>query len=109
MNQQTLKQILDELESVLPGRFLGKIFQLSPFSFAVDFGLRDGRFLFISIEPAEPRLYLIKRTARELSRASKPSAAFAQTVRSVLNGAKMTSLAKDENERVVRFHFSSGG
>ena len=39
-----------ELRAVLPGRFFGKIFQLTPLSFAFDFGLR-GDYLFVSVDP----------------------------------------------------------
>ena len=105
MHEATLKKIVNELDSILPGRFLGRIYQLSPYSLAIDFGLREKGFLFISIEPASPRLYLIKRAVRELEKASIPSASFAQTMRSLLGGGALKSLTKDENERVLRFSF----
>ena len=105
MHEETLKEIANELVELLPGRFLGRIFQLSPFSLAIDFGLKEEGFLFISIEPAAPRVYLIKRTSRELEKASVPLLSFAQSLRSVLGGGTVQSLSKDENERVVRFSF----
>ena len=105
MHEETLKEIVNELVELLPGRFLGRIFQLSPFSLAIDFGLKEEGFLFISIEPAAPRLYLIKRTSRELEKASVPFLSFAQSLRSVLGGGTVQSLGKDANERVVRFSF----
>jgi predicted ribosome quality control (RQC) complex YloA/Tae2 family protein len=105
VHEETLKEIVNELGELLPGRFLGRIFQLSPFSVAIDFGLREKGFLFISIEPAAPRLYLIKRTSRDLEKASVPLSSFAQSIRSVLGGGTVQSLSKDENERVVRFTF----
>ena len=105
MHEETLKEIVNELVELLPGRFLGRIFQLSPFSLAIDFGLKEEGFLFISIEPAAPRLYLIKRTGRELEKASLPFSSFAQSIRSMLAGGIVQSLGKDENERVVRFSF----
>ena len=105
MHEETLKEIVNELVELLPGRFLGRIFQLSPFSIAIDFGLKEKGFLFISIEPAAPRLYLIKRTIRELEKASVPPSSFAQSIRSALGGGTVRSLSKDENERVVRFSF----
>ena len=103
MHEATLNEIVNELEKLLPGRFLGRIFQLSSFSLAIDFGLKDKGFLFISIEPGAPRLYLIKRTIRELEKASVPFSPFAQAMRIALGGGAMQSLTKDENERVVRF------
>jgi predicted ribosome quality control (RQC) complex YloA/Tae2 family protein len=106
VHQETLKEIAAELAGLLPGRFLGKIFQLSAFSLAIDFGLKDEGYLFISIEPAAPRLYLIKRSVRELEKASVPLSAFAQSLRANLGGGNVVSIHKDEAERVVRISFA---
>ena len=106
MHQETLKEIVQELSGTLSGHFLGRVFQLSTFSLAMDFGVREEGYLFISIEPASPRLYLIKRSARELEKASIALSAFAQSVRTTLGGGNVTSITKDEDERVVRFLFS---
>lgn len=106
MHQETLQEIVGELDELLPGRFLGKIFQLSAFSLAIDFGLKDEGYLFISIEPAAPRLYLIKRGVRELEKASMPLSSFGQTMRTSLRGSNLLSLTKDQGERVVRLSFS---
>ena len=106
MNQQTLKEVVKELNDFLPGRFVGKIFQLSPMSLAIDFGLKEKGFLFISVEPAQPRLYLIKRSARELEKASAPPGSFLQSLRVTLGGGRLLSLTKDESERVIRFSFA---
>jgi predicted ribosome quality control (RQC) complex YloA/Tae2 family protein len=105
VHEETLKEIVIELEAFLPGRFLGRILQLSSFSLAIDFGLKDKGYLFGSIEPAAPRLYLIKRSSRELEKTSVPLSSFAQAVRATLGGGSLVSLTKDENERVVRFFF----
>ena len=105
MHEETLKEIVDELDELLPGRFLGRVFQLSSFSLVIDFGLKEKGYLFISIEPAAPRLYLVKRTTRELEKASVPLSSFAQAVKTILGGGGLLSLTKDENERVVRFSF----
>lgn len=91
---------------MLPDRFLGRIFQLSANSFALDFGLKHEGFLFISVEPAASRLYLIKRSTRELEKASTPPSHFAQALRASLGGGKVGSIIKDEDERIVRFTFS---
>lgn len=105
MNQETLKQIVAELNELLPGRFVGRVFQLSSLSLAIDFGLKEHGYLFLSVEPAEPRLYLIQRTARELEKASMPPSPFVQTLRATLGGGSLVSLKDDANERVVRFSF----
>lgn len=105
MHQETLTEIVKELSELLPGRFLGRIFQLSPHSLVFDFGLKEKGYLFISVEPAAPRLYLIKRSTRELEKASLPLAVFGQALRTALGGAALISLTKDDDERVVRFSF----
>lgn len=106
MQEETLKEIVNEFRELLPGRFLGRIFQLSAFSLAIDFGLKEKGYLFITIEPAAPRLYLIKRTTRELEKASIALSSFVQGMRANLGGGALLSLEKVENERVVRFSFS---
>lgn len=106
MHQETLKEIVAELAELLPGRFLGKIFQLSPSSLAIDFGLKGEGYLFVSIEPAAPRLYLIKRSVRELEKGSTPPSVFTQSLRANLGGGNVVSITKDEAERVVRISFA---
>ncbi|HEY6231693.1 MAG TPA: NFACT family protein [Pyrinomonadaceae bacterium] len=106
MNQETLKQIVAELNELLPGRFVGRVFQLSSLSLAIDFGLKDRGYLFLSVEPAQPRLYLIKRSTRELEKASVPPSPFVQILRSTLGGGSLVSLKEDNTERVVRFSFA---
>jgi len=105
VNQETLEQVIAELNELLPGRFVGRVFQLSSLSLAIDFGLKERGYLFLSVEPAQPRLYLIKRTARELEKASMLPSPFVQTLRATLGGGSLVSLKGDANERVVRFFF----
>lgn len=103
MHEETLTEIVNELNELLPGRFLGRIVQLTPHALVFDFGLKEKGYLFITVEPAAPRLYLIKRTSRELEKASVPLSSFAQALKTTLGGAALSLLSKDEGERVVRF------
>ena len=105
MHQQTIEQIVEELRSQLTGRFAGNIFQLSPSSLAIDFGLKQA-YLFVSVEPAAPRLYLIKRRFRDLERQSITPLPFVQVLRRNLAGDTVLSINKDAVERVVRLSFS---
>ncbi|HYO91304.1 MAG TPA: hypothetical protein VEQ40_06695, partial [Pyrinomonadaceae bacterium] len=60
MNDETIRAIVEEIAPQLAGRVMGKVFQLSRTSLAVDFRLSDGRYLFLSVDPGlSPRLYLI--------------------------------------------------
>jgi predicted ribosome quality control (RQC) complex YloA/Tae2 family protein len=107
MNEQLIEEVVEEIRPALAGRRWGKVFQLSGASLAVDFRAGDGRYLFISVEPNQPRLHLISRTVRELEKASRPPAPFALVLRKHLGGATLNSLSKDEGERVVRFTFAA--
>jgi len=108
MNADQIHAVTFELRATLTGRFFGKIFQLTPLSFAFDFGLR-GEFLYVSVEPASPRLYLIRRRTRDLEKQSQPHGPFGQAMRSTLSGAHVTEISKDSLDRIVRFTFYSDG
>lgn len=104
MHQIVIQRVVQELRHILTGRYFGRIFQLTPLSLAFDFGLR-GDFLFVSVDPATPRLYLIKRRLRELEKQSVPLTAFGQGMRSRLGGAHVVDIAKDPLDRIVRITF----
>jgi predicted ribosome quality control (RQC) complex YloA/Tae2 family protein len=104
MHHALIQRIVEELRKGLSGRFFGKIFQLTPLSFAFDFGLR-GEFLFVSVDPASPRLYLIRRRTRDLEKQSMPLTAFGQFMRSRLSGAYLVNISKDSLDRIVRLTF----
>ena len=86
---------------------MGKVFQLSRAQLAIDFRTHDGRYLFLSVEPAAPRLYLIRRSVRELEKRSLPPSPFVLALRKHLGGATLGSLTKDEGDRIVRFAFAA--
>jgi len=104
MNQEIVQRVVAELRAALSDRYLGKIYQLSPVSFAIDFGLR-GEFLLISVDPANPRLYLTHRRTKDLEKQSLSLNVFGQAVRSRLSGAHFVSISKDPLDRIVRLTF----
>ena len=104
MHQALIQRVVEEFRTTLPGRFFGKIFQLSPLSFAFDFGLR-GEFLFVSVDPTSPRFYLIRRRTRDLEKQSMPLTAFGQFMRSRLGGASLVHISKDPLDRIIRLNF----
>ena len=104
MNQTVLQRVVEELQGALTGRYCGKIYQLGPVSFAIDFGLR-GEFLFISVDPASPRLYLIHRRTKDLEKQSVALNAFGQMMRTKLSGAHVVGVSKDPLDRIVRITF----
>ncbi|HEV3471556.1 MAG TPA: NFACT family protein [Pyrinomonadaceae bacterium] len=107
MNDRLIAEVVEELAAALVGRAWGRVFQLSAASLAVDFRAADGRYLFVSVEPNRPRLYLVSRAVRELERASVAPAPFALVLRKALGGAVLESVTKDEGDRVVRLLFSA--
>ena len=86
---------------------MGKVFQLSRASLAIDFRTNDSSYLFLSVEPAAPRLYLIERRVRELEKQSLKPSPFALALRRHLSGATLRLLTKDEGDRIVRFSFDA--
>ena len=105
MNNKTLQKICAELASALNGQKFGKIFSLSRFQTAIDFRLHGSRYLFISIEPTNPRIYLIERRLRELEKQTKNPAPFYLHLRKKLSNAVLQKLLKTENERILSFQF----
>lgn len=106
MNNATLEKIVDELNSELVGQKLGRIFSLKKLQFAIDFRLRESKFLFISVEPLAPRIYFIKRKLREIEKQSSNPTQFALYLRKKISNAEVTVIEKIENERVLRFDLS---
>ena len=103
MNEATLQSVCKELENELVTRPFGKIFQLSRLTFAVDFRLHDSSYLFIAVEPVNPRVYLIKRKLRDLEKLSINPSPFVLFVRKRLSNAVLQKITKLENERIVAF------
>lgn len=105
MNNATLKKICAELLPVLHGQKFGKIFSLSKFELAIDFRLHDSSYLFISIIPNAPRIYLIKRRLKDLEKQSANPTPFVLFLRKRLSNAVLQSIEKQENERILKFSF----
>lgn len=102
MNEKTLQVIVNEIMPQLIRQKFGRIFPLSKLSFAIDFRLKDGSYLFFSLEPSAPRLYLIKRKLRELEKQSINSHPFILLLKKRLSNAIVQQISKDKNERIVR-------
>lgn len=90
---------------MLVGCKMGRVFQLTRASLAVDFRTHDSRYLFLSAEPQQPRIHMIAQRVRELEKQSLAPTPFALVLRKHLGGAKLISLTKDEGDRIVRFSF----
>src|SRR5437868_8168073 len=96
MDDESIKLIVKEISPLLAGRAPGKIFQFAGASLAIDFGVRDAGYLFISVEPAAPRIYLIKRRVRDLEKQSRTLTQFGQAVKKELAQTRLISINKDK-------------
>lgn len=106
MDDESIKEIVKEIAPLLAGRAPGKIFQFAGASLAVDLGLRDAGYLFFAVEPAAPRIYLIKRRVRDLEKQSRPLTQFGQAMKKELAQTRLVSIKKDAADRIVRFVFA---
>lgn len=105
MNELTLEKIRAEIENELVGKKFGKIFPLSRLQLAIDFRAPNAKFLFISLEPSSPRIYLINRRLRDLEKLSLNPSAFVMVLRKRLSNAILRSVEKFAGERILRFSF----
>ena len=107
MLDQLIAEVVNEIAPQLSGRALGKVWQLGRDALAFDFRLNEGRFLFVSCDPARPRLYLVERRARDLERQSSAPSQFLMALRRRAGGACVRAAEKDVRDRVVRFAFEA--
>lgn len=106
MDLATITAIRKELESELTGQRFGAIFQLSRTDIAVDFRSPDSRYLFVSVGPRNPRMFLIRRRLRDLEKSSGTPGNFALILRKELSGAELSSITQVEDERVLFLAFN---
>lgn len=106
MNDATLEKIAGDLKSELTGQKFGRVFSFKKLQFAIDFRLRESKFLFVGIEPSAPRIYFIKRKLREIEKQSINPSQFALYLRKKISNAEVKTIEKISNERVLRFELS---
>jgi predicted ribosome quality control (RQC) complex YloA/Tae2 family protein len=106
MDDQAIDEVVAEIKPLLVDRGPGKLFQLGPLTLAIDLRLRDHRYLFLSVEPALPRIHLIKRRVRDLEKHSMALTQFALALKKELSNTKVLSVEKDPADRIVRFRFA---
>jgi predicted ribosome quality control (RQC) complex YloA/Tae2 family protein len=105
MDDQSIREIVDEITPLIIHRAPGKIFQLGTASLAIDFGLREPGYLFFSADPSAPRMHLIRRRVRDLEKQSNLLTQFSLTLRKDLADTQLEAIEKDTTDRIVRFDF----
>lgn len=106
MDLHLFTSILPEIDAAIRGRRFGRVFQLSKFEFAIDLRIADSRYLFISIEPADPRIYLIERRLRDVERSAGNPSPFALQLKKYLSNFVADGVEQTASERVATFEFS---
>src|SRR5690606_13485187 len=107
MDRLLIERVADEMRPLLTGTRFGRAFQTSRFEYYFDLRLPSGNYLFVSIEPAAPRVYLARRRLKDLERAALPPTPFVLQLRSNLANAEFTDIAVVEGERVMKLSFAS--
>lgn len=105
MDDQSIREIVEEIAPLIIHHAPGKIFQLGTVSLALDFGLRESGYLFISADASAPRMYLIRRRVRDLEKESTQLTPFSLSLRKELADSQLEAIKKDAADRIVRFDF----
>jgi len=107
MNAASLEIITHELKAALSGRRFGKVFQLSRSEIAIDFRLDGSRYLYISVSPADPAVYLITRRLKDLERSSGNPSPLAMSLRKRLGSGFVTDVRQLDVERVLEIELEA--
>jgi len=102
-----LQAIAKELEPLLVGHRLGKIVQLNTTDVALDFRLRDGRWLAITTDPARLALYLTARQPKQLSDEPRTDTSFVALLKKYLGNARLIGLETLGYDRVISFNLEA--
>ncbi len=105
MESFTLHALVTELAPLLTGHRLGKVVQLGATDLALDFHLRDGRWLWVSTDPNRLALYLSSRSFRQTDNDARTDTPFVALSKKYLSGARVTALDYLGYDRVVRMSF----
>jgi predicted ribosome quality control (RQC) complex YloA/Tae2 family protein len=107
MDNFLLQAIVTELEPILVGRRVGRVYQLGATGLMIDLQLRDGKWLAISTDPNSLALYLTDRSPKQSGESPRSDTAFVAHLKKHLSNARMVALEKIGYDRVVKFDFDS--
>jgi predicted ribosome quality control (RQC) complex YloA/Tae2 family protein len=105
MDNFLLQIIVNELESLLTGHRLGKIYQIGATDLAVDLRLRGGRWLAVSTDPQRLALYLTARNPKQSGDELRSDAGFVALAKKYLDGGRVVAVEKLGYDRVINFRF----
>ncbi len=107
MDNFLLQAIATEIEPLLVGRRVGRVYQFGATGLMIDINLRDGRWLAISTDPNRLALYLTARSPKQTGESPRSDTAFVAHLKKHLGNARIVALEKLGYDRVVKFEFAA--
>ena len=107
MDNFLLQIIVNELETMLRGHRLGKVYQLGTTDLAIDLYLRKLGWLVISTDPQRLAFYLTARNPKQLSDDPRNDTPFVALIKKYLGSARLSSIEKLGYDRVIYFDFDA--
>jgi predicted ribosome quality control (RQC) complex YloA/Tae2 family protein len=107
MDNFLLQRIVNELEPLLAGHRMRKVYQIGVTGLAIDLRLRDGRWLMVSTDPRELALYLTARNPKQSGEELRLDTGFVALIKKYLGGARIVSIDKLGYDRVVNLRFAA--
>jgi predicted ribosome quality control (RQC) complex YloA/Tae2 family protein len=101
VNIELIEKIIPELREALVGAIFRSVFQMGEGRFAIAFDGDEFHLLFVSIEPGDPRVYLIRRKLRELKKVSTHPSHFSITLEKAIAGSQVIDLDQVGNDRIL--------
>ena len=105
MTGSEIDQIKKEVADELTGLRVGKVFQLDPTSFAIDFFPHSGRYLFVSFGPSEAQIFLIRRKLKILERESIRPTPFTTDVIKKISGMELKNVLRSSESSALELMF----
>jgi len=105
VNKELIDQVVTELNSSLSETYLRSITQIGKYKYIITFEGETFRRLLISIEPRDPRIYLIRRRDRELKKLASHRSLFAIAAERAIAGMMFASAQPVRDERIVKLNF----
>src|ERR1044072_6868913 len=98
MDNFYISAILREMEPLLSERTVARVVLVNT-DLSIDLRLENDQMLFASLDRTKPAIYLSGRQPGGEANASHP---FAIQLKKQITGAKLTTIAKDPLDRIVR-------
>lgn len=107
MDKRLIDQVVAELKLTLAETVFRSITQIGKYSLVITLEGDTFRRLLVSIEPRDPRLYLIRRRDRELKKLTTHRSLFAIAADTYLAGLPFESIHSTDDERIVEMVFGN--